>query len=78
MIFYTTFALIGMSDKRAETQTRSPEIQDVASLFHWLWHLGACFLISLDVTDTWGSHVPQIMRESTMECAVSDHSSDMY
>ena len=77
-IFCTTFALIGMSDKKAETQTRSPEIQDIASSFHWLWHLGARFLISLDVTDTWGSHVPQIVCESTMECAVSDHSSDMY
>ena len=51
-----------MSDKREETQTRSPEIQDVSS-FHWLWRLGACFLIPLDITDTWGSHVPQIMRE---------------
>ena len=63
VIFCITFAMIGMSDKRAETQTRSPEIQDVASSFHWLWHLGACFLIPLDITDTWGSHVPQIMRE---------------
>ena len=69
---------LGYQTGEQTLQTRNLEIQDVASSFHWLWRLGASFLICQNITDTLGRHVPQIMHESATGCAVSDHSSDMY
>ena len=52
VLFCATSALIwtleqGSSVVHQKLQTRGPEIQDLASASHWLWHLGASSLTLL-------------------------------